>query len=275
MSLLKNEAFVLDSHQFLTLDPFKKLDDRLIVGFSTRTKGYSIEAYHSLNLGLHVQDEESTVIANRIKLADELQFPLHRWVFSEQIHGNNIKKVSRKDCGRGTLQVSSAIRGCDGLFTKDENILLATLYADCVPLYFYSTTNKVIGLAHAGWKGTVAKIGPEMVRKWTDEEEIPLNSIYVAIGPAISQECYEVDDFVIKKVIEVLPEGSLMPFKKSSQGKYLLDLKELNVQLLLNVGMNRDHIFKSNYCTYTEKELFYSYRREQQTGRMMSFIGRM
>jgi YfiH family protein len=274
VSLLKNEAFVLCNHPYLAVKPFKELNDRLIVGFSTRKKGFSIESYRSLNFGLHVQDEESSVIANRNKLADELQIPLNRWVISEQVHGSNLKKVSEKDCGSGALQMSSAIKETDGLYTGEKNVLLVSLYADCVPLYFYSATNKVVGLAHAGWKGTVAKIGPKMVQTWIDEEGIPLDSIYVAIGPSIGQESYQVDDHVINKVLEVIPTGMKKPFQETNCGKYLLDLKELNKQLLINVGIKPEQIFLSNYCTYKQAELFFSYRRKQQTGRMISFIGR-
>lgn len=257
----------------LTVEPFNQLDDRLIVGFSTRKNGYSMKPYDSLNVGLHVLDEEEKVILNRKEIADFLQIPLLNWVFSEQVHSNVIKKVTKKDCGAGSSQLASAIKGADGLYTKESNVMLASLYADCVPLYFYSPNHKLVGLAHAGWKGTVGKIGPNMVRLWTEDEGISIDSIYVAIGPAISQESYEVDDFVMDKVKEVITDSSQLPYKKVNKTNYLLDLKQLNKQLLVAAGINEKQIFVSNYCTYKADELFFSYRRNKQTGRMMSFIG--
>ncbi|MCT8139748.1 peptidoglycan editing factor PgeF [Anaerobacillus sp. CMMVII] len=227
--------------------------------------------YHSFNLGLHVDDDSQHVISNRKKLADTIQIPLEKWVFSEQVHGNLIKKVSKEDCGAGALEVSTAIRDTDGLYTKDKHVLLASLYADCVPLYFYAPTYNIVGLAHAGWKGTVGQIGANMVKRWTEEEQVPLEAIYVAIGPSISMPCYEVDDHVINQVKKVT--ANKLPYEEIKPNKYLLNLKELNKQLLLNTGIKEEQIFVSNYCTYKETELFFSYRREQKTGRMMSFIG--
>ena len=269
-----NETFVLRNNVYMSVEPFKQMNDRLLVGFTTRKDGYSMEPYSSLNLGLHVQDNDKEVIANREKLANELQISLANWVFSEQVHGSNIKKVSKKDCGAGAYELTNAILDTDGLYTNDKNVILASLYADCVPLYFYSPTYNIVGLAHAGWKGTVGRIGPKMVQRWTEDEQIPLEAIYVAIGPSISKEKYEVDDFVISKVKDVVTNHHHFLYEEVKPNKYLLDLKELNKQLLISVGIKEEHIFVSNYCTYKESDLFFSYRREQQTGRLMSFIGR-
>lgn len=270
---MTNEAFVRENSIYLTIKPFTELNDRLIVGFSTRQKGFSIKPYDSLNMGLHVKDNENDVVANRKMLADKIDVPLENWVFTEQVHGGQIKKVGKEDCGSGTDCFSSSIKGCDGLYTSDKNVLLASLYADCVPLYFYSTQKQLIGLAHAGWKGTVALIGPEMVRLWVERENVALESIYACVGPAISHKNYEVDEFVINKVRQVIPNKKILPYTKvDGSDKYLLDLKLLNKQLLIEAGIKPNNIFFSNYCTFEEEELFYSYRRDQTTGRMMSFI---
>ncbi|WP_084788075.1 peptidoglycan editing factor PgeF [Anaerobacillus alkalidiazotrophicus] len=271
---MENEPFIPLNSNILTIDPFNKFDDKLIVGFSTRNNGYSIKPYESLNLGLHVQDDEQKVILNREKVAEDLKISLKKWVFAEQVHSNKIKKISQKDCGSGTLNIASVIKGADGLYTKEANVLLASLYADCVPLYFYSPSNALIGLAHAGWKGTVGKIGTNMVHMWTEVEKVSLDSIYVAIGPSISQESYEVDDYVIDKVNKVIVDEYQLPYIKVNTNQYLLDLKLLNKQLLLATGIKEEQIFVSNYCTYKNSKTFFSYRRHQQTGRMMSFIGR-
>ncbi len=270
---MQNEPFVLQKQNNLTIKPFGQLENSPVVGFSTRKSGYSLNPYASLNLGLHVDDECDKVIENRKKLANDIEFPLDRWVFSEQVHGNKIKKVKEADCGSGTLHMNDAIKGTDGMYTTEKNILLASLYADCVPLYFFSPIYSAVGLAHAGWKGTVAKIGPNMIRIWSGNENIPLQSIYVAIGPSISQQNYEVDHYVIDKVNDVITNSNDLSYKEIGNNKYLLDLKQLNKQLLIEAGIREDHIFVSNLCTFNESELFFSYRRQERTGRMMSFIG--
>lgn len=274
MFSLKKEPFVLKSNSFLTLEPFREVENRLIVGFSTRKNGFSINPYTSLNVGLHVDDDQSKVIANRKKIAHDLQIPLNRWVFSEQIHSNRIEKITEKDCGSGTLSLDNAIKATDGMYTKESNILLASLYADCVPLYFFSSTKQIVGVAHAGWKGTIQLIGPKMIEIWTKDEKVPLHSIYAAIGPSISQGCYEVDDHVINKVKDVIQGNYELLFTKNSDNKYLLNLKQLNKQLLINAGLKEEQIFTSDYCTYKENDLFFSYRRQNKTGRMMSFIAK-
>jgi polyphenol oxidase len=271
---LNNEPFVRSNSSYLTVQPFQQLSGSLIVGFSTREHGVSIAPYNSLNLGLHVQDSEENVIANRNKLASDLGIPLNKWVFSEQVHGNTIKKVFQNECGAGTLAISNSILETDGLYTNEKNVLLASLYADCVPLYFYAPTYNMVGLAHAGWKGSVGKIGPKMVQCWTEEEQIPVEAIHVAIGPSISAQNYEVDDFVINKVKEVITNHRSLPYEETKPNKFSLNLKELNKQLLLDVGIKEEQIVVSNYCTFEKSDLFFSYRRKQQTGRMMSFIGR-
>ncbi|MFN7250925.1 MAG: peptidoglycan editing factor PgeF [Anaerobacillus sp.] len=272
---MNNEPFVRSNSSYLTVQPFQQLSGRVIAGFSTRENGYSIAPYNSLNLGLHVQDNDDIVIANRKKLASDLGIALNKWVFSEQVHGNNIKKVTQKDCSAGTLIFSNSVLATDGLYTNDKNVLLASLYADCVPLYFYAPTYNMVGLAHAGWKGSVGRIGPKMVQCWTGEEQIPVEAIHVAIGPSISAQNYEVDEFVINKVKKVITSHPYLPYKETKPNKFSLNLKELNKQLLMDVGIKEEKIVVSNYCTFEKTDLFFSYRRKQRTGRMMSFIGRV
>ncbi|MCD8502491.1 MAG: polyphenol oxidase family protein [Bacillaceae bacterium] len=129
----------------------------------------------------------------------------------------------------------------------------------------------MIGIAHAGWKGTVSKIGARMIEHWVKEEQSDLSDIYVAIGPAISKQYYEVDDFIIDKINHLEITSSNL-YKRIREGKYLLDLKLVNLHLLLKAGIKEHNIFISDYCTYKEKELFYSYRRNNRTGRMISYI---
>lgn len=129
----------------------------------------------------------------------------------------------------------------------------------------------MVGLAHAGWKGTVSNIGGVMIERWITEEQSSLTDIFVAIGPAICQQHYEVDDYIINKVDQLEIQSSGL-YEKISDTHYLLDLKLVNKHLLLKMGIDEQNIFISNYCTFKEEGLFYSYRRNNKTGRMISYI---
>lgn len=248
---------------------------QIVAGFTTKHGGVSKGAFATFNLGLHVGDDPSFVCSNRQRLADLLQFPLERWICCEQIHDVHIEKVTTGQSGKGTTDYKSAIAGTDGLYTEEAGLLLALCFADCVPLYFMAPKHGMIGLAHAGWRGTVKNIAGEMVRLWHEREHIPLEDIYVVIGPSIGACCYIVDDRVITHVDRVLQGGPRLPYKQVSIGQYALDLKELNKVLLIKAGIHKEHIDVSKYCTSCADHLFFSHRRDQgKTGRMMAFIGR-
>jgi len=244
----------------------------VIAGFTTKQGGFSQASFASLNLGLHVGDEAVVVEQNRRKLAELLAIPLEQWVCCEQTHGSRIEKVTARDAGKGTVQFETAIADTDGLYTDETGILLTLCFADCVPLYFFAPTYGMIGLAHAGWKGTVKNIAGNMVQCFRDEGIMP-EEIMVAIGPAIGPCCYVVDDRVIDAVRNVLGTSEVLPFDEVSAGQYALDLKELNRLLLIKEGVQ--HIQVSGDCTSCEADVFFSHRRDNgRTGRMMAFIGR-
>jgi polyphenol oxidase len=263
------------NEEVLFLEDWHFMMPQLVVGFTTKKGGSSKGPFTGLNLGLHVHDDADDVRLNRKKLADVLQFPLEKWVCSEQIHDNRIEKVSGSDCGKGVLHYNTAVAGTDGLYTNETNILLALCFADCVPLYFFAPSKGLVGIAHAGWKGSVKNIAGEMIRLWTEKEKVPHADIYAAIGPAIGKCCYIVDDRVIDLVKKALKGLEYAIYNETSKGQYALDLKELNRLLLLKAGVPEENILVSKYCTSCADELFFSHRRDKgKTGRMMSFIGR-
>ena len=264
-----------NSEEVLYLDAWSSIMPELIVGFTTKKGGYSKGEFAAFNLGLHVHDDVSDVHLNRRKLGDILQFPLEKWVCSEQIHDNHIAKVGKKDSGKGVWDYSTAIPKADGLYTDEINILLTLGFADCVPIYFASPSRGLIGLAHAGWKGSVKNIAGQMVRIWRDKEGVKVDDVYAAIGPSIGECCYIVDDRVINQVNELLGESASIVYNETMIGQYALNLKELNRLALIKEGVPSRNIIISQFCTSCEDGLFFSHRRDNgKTGRMMSFIGR-
>ncbi|MFW6305999.1 MAG: peptidoglycan editing factor PgeF [Bacillota bacterium] len=240
--------------------------------FSTRQGGYSTGKYNSLNLGLHTTDNLDNVRKNRKKLAKSIGVNPVEFVAAEQIHGYGIYDVDKNDIGAGALKYKESIPGVDALITSERNIPLISFYADCVPLMLIDMEKKIISLAHAGWKGTVKKIGKKTVTYMNEKYNSDINDIYIAIGPSISRDFYEVDSYIINQF-----ESKYRHYKDFivSKGKdrYMLDLWEANIHSLKEAGISEQNIIMSNLCTFKNKGLFYSYRREKgKTGRMASII---
>ncbi|MGE6674350.1 peptidoglycan editing factor PgeF [Bacillus pumilus] len=245
----------------------------VLAGFTTKNGGFSLSPYQSLNTGLHVGDDASSVQLNRQVIADATAVPLSDWVFADQTHEDRIKKVTKEQRGKGSLHYHEALPGTDGLYTSEPNIMLALCFADCVPLYFLAPQHGLIGTAHAGWKGTVKQIGAKMIELWVNQEGAKTDQIQVVIGPSIGSCCYIVDDVVLNQVKQ-LPFLTWDVYSEISQGQYKLDLKTLNKNVLLHAGMKEENIHVSSMCTSCNDQLFFSHRRDQgKTGRMMSFVG--
>lgn len=269
------ECFIRSTDSTFKIQPWEDSYKHLVAGFTTKNGGVSQGCFSSFNVGLHVNDSQETVIENRELLANQINFPSTRWVCSEQVHGINVVKVTKIDQSKGVTDYSSSIQSTDGIYTNEEDLLLTSCYADCVPLYFLEPTKKFIGLAHAGWKGTVGNIGGNLIKKWINIENLKTENIKVVIGPSIGDCCYEVDDFVMNKVSDAF--NSNIPaniLTNLPNGKYKLNLKEANKQLLIQSGVAPENILVTNYCTSCNPDTFFSHRRDDgKTGRMMSFIG--
>ncbi|SEB17433.1 conserved hypothetical protein [Thalassobacillus cyri] len=242
----------------------------LTAGFSTRYGGVSGPPFINFNQGLHVNDREEDVITNRERLAVSAGIPLNRWVIGEQVHSTEVAVVHEEDAGKGAYRQDNAVKGCDGLITNTPGVLLAAFFADCVPLYFHAPKAGWIGIAHAGWKGSVNGMAASMVKAF-QAQGIPAQEISAVIGPSISMKHYEVDQRVVdhiegkhvNKVTEPLHDG-----------KFLLDLRELNRLILLDAGVNEKYIRVTEHCTYEQEDVFFSHRRDYgKTGRMLGFIG--
>lgn len=268
--LKMTDVFQAQDGCYLHLPKWQQKHPNLVAGFTTKNGGFSHEPYTSLNLGLHVNDDYETVISNRKLLADKISIQLHNWVIGDQPHQTEIHLVLDDDRGKGAYHYETGITGVDGLITNQHGLLCTACFADCVPLYFFDPFTEYIGIAHAGWKGTVQKIAAKMVEKLISVG-VKTENLLVAIGPCISGEKYVVDDNVINYVDEDFKESCVKHLGKNS---YLLNLRQLNVEILLQSGVIRNNIDVTNYCTFTNNTLFFSHRRDKgKTGRMLGFIG--
>jgi len=253
--------------QYLTVPAWERAG--VEVAFSTRQGGLSGGRYASLNLGLHVGDSPELILANRRLWLSEFGVLLERAVIGEQTHGSAVTWVGEADAGRGAKELAAALPGIDGMLTRASCGLMA-FFADCIPLFFYHPALKAVGIAHAGWKGTVGKIALNILDKMAAAGGAP-QECWVAIGPGIGACCYEVDEAVARQFRAAFRKT---PFLQSSRpGHFLLDLRQANREILLAAGVLAEHIWLDSHCTACAAELFFSHRRDgAPTGRMAGWI---
>jgi polyphenol oxidase len=246
----------------------------LTAGFTGRSGGVSKEPYHSFNCGLHVDDNPGDVAVNRKRLADTVGIPLESWTFGEQVHGCDVQLVEPGHSGRGTMSREDAFQAKDAFITRESGIVLAGLFADCVPLFFVDPVHRAVGLAHAGWKGTVLRVASGTIRAMEEKFGSRPENIRAAAGPSIGACCYEADDRIITRVRQEADVEGAPFFTPSAEGKYKLSLQEINRQIMIEAGILPYHIEITKLCTGCNTRHFFSHRMEQGlTGRMAAWIG--
>ena len=258
---------------YLTYPAFDSQEE-IIHGFSTRLGGVSQGIYSSMNLSFTRGDEEKAVRENYDRLAAAIGFCAEDIVTSDQTHTANVRKVTAKDRGKG-ITGPRDYTDVDGMITDVPGLILATFYADCVPLYFIDPVRKAIGLSHSGWRGTAAHIGSVTVRRMQEEYGSLPEDIYGAIGPSICQECYEVSEDVILEFQKTFPEQSWRDlFYRKENGKYQLNLWEANRQIMLEAGLIEEHISLPGLCTCCNPEFLFSHRASRgKRGNLGAFLG--
>ncbi len=230
-------------------------------GYSTRLGGVSEGVFSSLNLGFRRGDLDENVQENYRRICGSIGIPVENLVFTDQIHGTELKRVTALDCGKGILRERD-YAGVDGLLTNEAFVALVVFGADCVPVFFVDTKAHAIGVAHAGWRGTLEGISAKMVRRLSEEFGSKASDLHIVIGPSICRDCYEVSEDVAGQFLERYPEiAPKSVFQtEGKEGKFQLDLWEMNRQLLMGAGVSSVQIEVSGICTCCHKELLFSHR---------------
>lgn len=233
---------------------------------SCRLHGESAVVDGTLNLALHVGDDIAMVLRNRERFAQAIGVDAKRFTTCAQVHGSEIAVVDEKLAGAGAFALANTIAGTDALISNLPGVPLLLFYADCVPVLLADRQTGAVGLAHAGWRGTVAQITHKTVQAMQKNFGTQPHDIIAAIAPSIGQCCYEVDDFVRDKAAGYEEFFKLIPEKT---GKYMLDLWGYNKRQLMEAGLDLQNIAVAGVCTAHNHELFCSYRAENgKTGRM-------
>ena len=239
-------------------------------GFSTREGGITVDPPKaSLNLSWTRCGSPEEVIANFKIFAEGAGIDYDDMAVVNHEHGANVLRIAHEHRGRGFYK--DPLPPCDGIITDDPTVTLVTSHADCGAYFFYDPVHRAIGMAHAGWKGTLLRIGAEMARRMAEEFDTDPSDIIAATGPCICRDCFEVDaDLGEKFQSEFGYPGISRPGR---QGKAYVDLELAAAVQFVEAGIRPESITLMNACTYENRQHFFSHRRDKGiTGSMAAYI---
>lgn len=226
--------------------------------FSSRIGGISTEIYSSLNLGFNRGDDNKNVYENYKILCSVIGVNQNDLVFGQLTHDNNIKIATSDDKGKGIIY--DIDYSCiDGLITSEPNIPLTMTYADCVPIFFLDPVNKIIAIAHSGWRGTVKKIGEKMINVMIKNYNCNLKDILIGIGPSIGACCFKTDKDVYNDFLtmDCLPNDKWFTI---TNNKYYIDMWKIIKNMFIKIGILESNITVTDLCTKCHNDIFFSHR---------------
>lgn len=259
--------------EYLTFPLFDQLEGISHL-FTTRKGGVSTGIYESMNLSFQRGDEAACVHENFRRIASVLHSKPENIVCARQTHTTNIRVVTSEDAGKGVVKESD-YDDIDGLVTNESGIMLCTSFADCVPLYFVDPFKHAIGLAHSGWKGTVNRMGAHMISVMQQTFGSCPSDLLAVIGPSICVDCYEVGSDVADEFRKAFSnEVDQIVCRGTREGKYQLDLWKANERILLEAGIQKDHLEITDLFTCCNSELLFSHRATHGLrGNLCAFLG--
>ena len=220
---------------------------------TTRAGGSSLNPYDSLNLALHVGDDDENVLRNREWLRDSLKLPAEPcWL--QQTHSTRVVKLD-----------SESDRRADAAITRAAGCVAVVMTADCLPIFLCNRAGTEVAAIHAGWRG----LADGSVEATVSDMKSSPDQLLAWIGPGISQQCFEVGD-ELREIFKAKTDIDENQFIANRPGHWLCDLGGLARNTLL--GLEVAEVNRSDRCSYRDESLFFSYRRKATTGRMASLI---
>ncbi|HWS42492.1 MAG TPA: peptidoglycan editing factor PgeF [Pseudoflavonifractor sp.] len=240
-------------------------------GFSTRLGGVSKEPYAALNLGLNRGDDRSRVEENFGLFCAAVGVEREKLVFSAQVHADAVRICTSADAGVGLDR--PAPYEADALVTDVPGLALAVFTADCLPILLYDGERRVVAAVHAGWRGTALGIVERTVERMAAQYGSDRANILAAIGTGISRCCFETREDVPNAMTESLGAAALPFIEAKEGGRFLVDLKGLNVLRLERAGLRAANVAVSNACTACLPQRYWSHRAAgDQRGSMAAVI---
>ena len=213
------------------------------------------------NLAYQVDDGKG-VKERRQLLADLLDTDVNRFVFVHQHHSDKIQKVTLNDLGKGTDSFESGV-DVDALYTYEKNVPLCIFHADCVPIFFTDETTNLVGIIHAGFKGTLIHVAYKSIQQVIGDENINVNSLKFYIGPYRMPSSFIVDEETRQKIVDAGLEEAIVDGRFDNGLANIIDLRRL--------GVKDEQITSSNLDTYSD-DRFYSAYQKTPVGRLVSLI---
>ncbi len=240
-------------------------------GFSTRLGGVSEGICAGLNLGINRDDQPEHVRENYRRFCTAIGADATHLVFTRQVHKADIRPVGIHDAMADPYDPNDT--ECDGLITDQPGIALTIFTADCIPVLLYDPAKRVIAAVHAGWRGTAQNIAGKAVARMRSDYGCDPGTILAAIGPGIDQCCFETHDDVpsaMQAELGTFVQPFLHPLEN---GKYAVDLKQINAALLRRAGLCETHIDRCSDCTACLPHKYWSHRVTRgQRGSQASMI---
>jgi hypothetical protein len=228
-------------------------------GFPERSGGVSTGLRASLNLGKRWGDDAANVEENRRRLAEHAGYDPAQLQATRHVHGTHVWKVGEPE-----------VEECDGLVCDRVGPVLGAFAADCIPILFADPVARVIGAAHAGWRGTVGGVAKNVVARMA-ELGSKASDIRVALGPSIGPCCFEVGPEVVEQFRAAF--GDVPGMVVAGPKKEHIDLRVASRTVLERAGVTPEHIDDRPPCTRCEADRFFSYRRDGREGGVhMGFI---
>ncbi|HHX31939.1 MAG TPA: peptidoglycan editing factor PgeF [Bacteroidales bacterium] len=271
MNMMKHHPSYSNLLQF---DKLSQINE--IAHFSTtRVGGVSNGSYSSFNMGNFSDDSPLNIYENRKILAQMFYMNMSDFIVPHQTHGTRVLKIDEKFLNLDHTTSIEIMYGVDSVITNITDKFLCVTTADCVPIIIYDLKSEAIAAIHAGWKGTSGKIVEKTISAMINEYNSSPQDMIVGIGPAISQQNYEVGGEVIEKMeangIDLSDDKVCIRKPHSPKGH--INLKEINRRELINLGVSEANIETTDLCTFDKQELFFSARRQTvHSGRMLTGI---
>jgi len=236
--------------------------------FSTRIGGISPPPFDSLNLGnpngCPVQDDYDRIWANYARLLSCINCDSQPPLRVHQVHGNVVARVERG------AKFDTACKA-DALISRDSERVISIRIADCVPILISSADGRLVAAVHAGWRGIVAGVIAETVKRMLNDGTGPADTFIAAIGPCIGHDSFEVGTEVLEEFTRLF--GAAAPISRHSQTKGKVDLRKTAMMQLMNCGIPERNIDSTDRCTFSHREEFFSHRRDNgTTGRLAAVI---
>lgn len=237
-------------------------------GFSARAGGVSDGHFTSLNLSFNRPEEPGRVLENYRRFCAAAGIPFQRMVMDNYAHGTSVLRVDAADAGKGYL--AEPLPQCDGLVTNDPTVTLSTGHADCMAFFCIDPVRRCIGLAHAGWRGALGRIGANLLGAMREHYGSDPANVRIGVGPSICPRCFEVGSSVAEQFAGAFPD---IPCVLGRDGeKDRVDLWMVACKQFLEAGARSEHISLSGVCT-VETPMLYSHRRDKgQTGGMAAYL---